>query len=234
MSLLSGLYPEDDLKKYFVRQRCGPQPGMRRVQEDKGTYRCWLYENHGWNHHQTVHDRSEALSWWLGDPWLPNHEFEYSVLADGADLVADERAAGAGAGSDAGWDAARWEEAAAALAFHVVTETGARPHDVGPESTETGARVYHRLRTRHAAAQVYWHEGRSRWDDLRGECPVRTDIAPMLRCVVLAEATVLLARRPHADAYIGVDDAPSGVAAAAAQVLRKFDIPARACHLLVR
>jgi hypothetical protein len=56
----------------------------------------------------------------------------------------------------------------------------------------------------------------------------------MLRCVVLAEATVLLQRRPHADAYIGVDDAPSGVAAQAAQVLRKFDIPGRACHLLVR
>ena len=234
MSLLSGLYPEDDLKAYFLRQRCGPQPGMRRVEEDNGAYRCWLYENHAWNRRQTTRDRNEALSWWLGDPWLPNHQFEYGVLADGTDLVAGGRAAAAGAGSDAGWDAARWEEAAAALSFNVVTETGARPHDVGPESTETGARVYQRLRARHAAAQVYWYEGRSRLDDLRGACPVRTDIAPMLRCVVLAEATVLLRRRPHAGAYIGVDEAPPGVAAEAAQVLRKFDIPGRACHLLVR
>jgi hypothetical protein len=31
MSLLAGLYPEDDLKAYLLRQRCGPQPGMRRV-----------------------------------------------------------------------------------------------------------------------------------------------------------------------------------------------------------
>jgi hypothetical protein len=30
MSLLAGLYPDDDLKAYFIRQRCGPQPGMRR------------------------------------------------------------------------------------------------------------------------------------------------------------------------------------------------------------
>jgi hypothetical protein len=232
MSLLAGLYPEDDLKAYLLRQRCGPQPGMRRVDVVGRAYECWLYEHHAWNRRQTLTDRTGALSWWLGDPWLPNHRFEYGVLADGADFAgpgqnaADDR--------EAGWDAGRWEEAATALAFHIVMETGARPHDVGPKSTETGASVYQRLRSRRAAAQVYWNEGRSRLDDMRGSCPVRTDIAPMLRCVVLAEAAVLLARRPYADAYIEIGDAPAGVAAEAARVLQKFGLPARAYHLLVR
>ena len=31
MSLLAGLYPDDDLRAYLLRLRCGPQPGMRRV-----------------------------------------------------------------------------------------------------------------------------------------------------------------------------------------------------------
>ena len=128
----------------------------------------------------------------------------------------------------------RPEEAATALAFHIVMETGARPHDVGPKSTETGARVYQRLRSRNAAAQVYWSEGRSRLDDLRGSCPIRTDIAPVLRCVVLAEAAVLLARRPHADAYIEIGDAPAGVATEAARIMRTFGLPSPAYHLLVR
>jgi hypothetical protein len=242
MSLLAGLYPDDDLKAYLLRQRCGPQPGMRRVDVVGRAYECWLYEHHGWDRRQTLTDRTGALSWWLGDPWLPNHGFEYGLLADGADFAgaaqnADgDREAGQSApdGWDADWDAGRWEEAATALAFHIVMETGARPHEVGPQSTETGASVYQRLRSRRAAAQVYWSEGRSRLDDLRGSCPVRTDIAPMLRCVVLAEAAVLLARRPHADAYIEIGDAPAGVAAEAARVLRKFGLPARAYHLLVR
>ena len=238
MSLLAGLYPDDDLKAYHLRQRCGPQPGMRRVDVVGRAYECWLYEHHAWNRRQTLTDRTDALSWWLGDPWLPNHRFEYGVLADRADGAdeADFAASGQGAADDraAGWDAGRWEEAATALAFHIVMETGARPHDVGPASTETGASVYQRLRTRNAAAQVYWNEGRSRLDDLRGSCPVRTDIAPMLRCVVLAEAAVLLARRPHAGAYIEIGDAPAGVAAEAARVLQKFGLPARAYDLLVR
>jgi hypothetical protein len=232
MSLLAGLYPDDDLKAYFIRQRCGPQPGMRRVDVVGPGYHCWLYENHAWNRGRTLFDRTEALSWWLGDPWLPNHQFEYGVLADSADLAAS--GPGAADGLDADWGAGRWNEAATALAFHIVMETGARPHDVGPTSTETGARVYQRLRTRNAAAQVYWTEGRSRLDDLRGSCPVRTDIAPMLRCAVLAEAAVLLARRPHADAYIEIGEAPAGVATEAARVLQKFGLPARAYHLLVR
>jgi hypothetical protein len=232
MSLLLGLYPDDDLKAYFTRQRCGPQPGMRRVDEVGSAYQCWQYADHRWNRGRTLNDRTDAVSWWLGDPWLPNHGFEYGVLADASGLAAP--APGAPEGPDADWGPGRWHEAATALAFHIVMETGARPHDVGPASTETGARVYQRLRTRNAAAQVYWNEGRSRLDDLRGSCPVRTDIAPMLRCVVLAEAAVLLARRPHTDAYIDIADAPAGVAAEAARVLRKFEIPAPAYHLLVR
>jgi hypothetical protein len=232
MSLLAGLYPNDALKAYFIRPRCGPQPGMRRVEVADGAYHCWLYENHAWTRGPTLCDRTEALSWWLGDPWLPNHEFAYGVVADGADLALSGQTAGDD--RDADWDARRWEEAATALVFHIVTETGARPHDVGPESTETGARVYQRLRTRNAAAQVYWTEGRSRMDDLRGSCPVRTDVAPMLRCAVLAEAAVLLGRRPHVDAYIELDDAPAGVATEAARLLQKFGLPARAYQLLVR
>ena len=113
----------------------------------------------------------------------------------------------------------RWEEAAAALAFQAATQTGVRPHEVGPDSTETGAVVYRRLRDLRAAAHVYWYEGRSSLDDLRGACPVRSDVSPKLRCVVLAEAIVLLGRRPHVEAYVGIDDAPPGVAAEAAAVL---------------
>ena len=54
MSLLAGLYPDDDLKAYFLRQRCGPQPGMRRVDVVGRAYECWLYEHHGWNRGQTL------------------------------------------------------------------------------------------------------------------------------------------------------------------------------------
>ena len=121
--------------------------------------------------------------------------------------------------------AAQWEEEAAALVFQVTTQTGVRPHEVGPNSTETGAVVYQRLRYRRAAAQIYWYEGRSSQDDLRGACPVRTDVSPMLRCVVLAEASVLLGRRPHVQAYIGIDDAPPGVAAEAAALLQQCGLP---------
>jgi hypothetical protein len=137
MSLLAGLYPDDDLRAYHLRQRCSPQPGMRRVVVVGRAYECWLYEQHAWNRGLTLTDRTEALSWWLGDPWLPNHRFEYGALADGADFAAS----GQDVGDDraAGWDAGRWEEAATALAFHIVMETGARPHDVGPTSTETAA-----------------------------------------------------------------------------------------------
>jgi hypothetical protein len=132
------------------------------------------------------------------------------------------------------WPEARWQEAALALSFHVVMETGARPHDVGPESTETGALVYRRLCDRRAAAQIYWYEGRSSWDDMRASCPLRTDISSVLRCAVLAEAAVLLDRRPHQDAYIGIDSAPAGVAPEAARILGRFGIPSEAYRLLLR
>lgn len=206
--------------------RCGPQPGMRGVVAAEGRYACWLYDDYAWNCRLTLNDRNEALSWWLADPWLPNQQFEYGILADGAELAAETE--------ESPLTVAGWAEIATALAFHVVTHTGVRPHEVGPESTETGALVYRRMRDLRAAAQVYWDEGRSRLDDLRGSCPVRTDIPPILRCVVLAEAAVLLSRRPYVEAYIGIDEAPPGVAADAAGVLKQFDLPRRIYHLLLR
>ena len=222
--LLAGLYSRDDLQRYFKRQRCSPQPGMRCVEQSGRSYICWVYEDHAWNRREVMRDRSQALGWWLGDPWLPNQQFEYGILADQVS-IGDQ---------DDDVPARRWEEAADALVFHAVTQTGVRPHEVGPESSETGAVVYRRLRDRRAAAHIYWYEGHNRLDDLRGACPVRTDVSPKLRCVVLAEAIVLLGRRPHAQAYIGIDDAPPGVAAEAAAVLRQFDLPRSALALLVR
>jgi hypothetical protein len=132
------------------------------------------------------------------------------------------------------WSTRQWEEATLALEFHIVMETGARSHDVGPQSSETAGHVYERLRARDAAAEVYWYEPDrpGRWEDLRASCPVRTDISPVLRCVVLAEAAVILARRPHADAYIGIDFAPRGVGAAAAGILDRFGVPPAARDLL--
>jgi hypothetical protein len=202
---------------------------MRCVEKSARDYICWLYEDYAWNRGVVTRDHAQALEWWLGDPWLPNQQFEYGVLADRVDVgdapapdPHDER------------PPRYWDEAIAALAFQVVAQTGVRPHDVGPDSTETGADVYRRLRDRRAAAQIYWYEGRSSLDDLPGACPVRTDLSPALRCVVLAEAIVLLGRRPHVHAYIGIDDAPPGVAAEAAGVLKPFDLPRSALALLVR
>jgi hypothetical protein len=202
---------------------------MRCVEKSGRIYVCWLYEGYVWNRHEVRRDRAQALEWWLGDPWLPNQQFEYGNLADRVDF----RNALAPDSYDE-LPARRWEEAAAALVFQAAIQTGVRPHEVGPDSTETGAIVYRRLRDRRAAAHIYWYEGRSSLDDLRGACPVRTDVSPKLRCVVLAEATVLLGRRPHVDAYIGVDDAPPGAAAEAAAVLKQFDLPRSALALLVR
>jgi hypothetical protein len=199
---------------------------MRGVVAVEGKYACWLYHDYGWNCMRILNDRNDALSWWLADPWLPNHQFEYGILADGAEL--------SGENEESPLTEAGWAEVQTALAFHVVMHTGVRPHEVSPDSTETGALVYRRMRDRRAAAHVYWYEGRSRLDDLRGSCPVRADIPPMLRCVVLAEAAVLLSRRPHVEAYIGTDEAPLGVAAEAARVLKQFDLPRRTYHLLVR
>ena len=109
------------------------------------------------------------------DPWLPNQQFEYGVLADRADIgyaLACDR-------SDE-LPAHRWEEAAAALAFQAATQTGVRPHEVGPDSTETGAVVYRRLRDLRAAAHVYWYEGRSSWTTCAGRArPERVSEAEM-------------------------------------------------------
>src|SRR5881398_3461967 len=50
---------------------------MRCVEKSARSYVCWLYEGWAWNRHEVVRDRTEALQWWLGDPWLPNQQFEY-------------------------------------------------------------------------------------------------------------------------------------------------------------
>ena len=89
------------------------------------------------------------------------------------------------------------EEAFQHLLFQVALDTGTRPIEVGPESTETGAHVYRRLAGSGAVAEIYWVEGRGWWEDLRGSCPIRTDLPCELRCAALAEAAVLLMRRPH-------------------------------------
>ena len=68
-----------------------------------------------------VRDKAQALQWWLGDPWLPNQQFEYGVLADRADIgpaLACDR-------SDE-LPARRWEEAADALAFQAATQGSGR------------------------------------------------------------------------------------------------------------
>ncbi len=252
-SLLAGLYAPAELHDYLSHLYRDPQPGMRRVDQVPEGFVCWHYADHRWVRCAVFRDRREALSWWLADPWLPTEPFGLAATADAAvfsaetaaDLVSapapesdcapgpepgpPEEVAGA-----AGWSETRWQEAALALSFHVVMETGARPHDVGPESTETGALVYRRLRDRRAAAQIYWYQGRTSWENLRASCPVRTDIPPVLRCVVLAEAAVLLCRRPHLDAYIGIDSAPAGVAPDAARILGNFGLPPEAYRLLLR
>lgn len=81
--LLAGLYAKDDLRRYFQRQRCSPQPGMRCVEKSARDYVCWLYEGYVWNRREVMRDQAQALEWWLGDPWLPNQQFEYGNLADG-------------------------------------------------------------------------------------------------------------------------------------------------------
>jgi hypothetical protein len=117
------------------------------------------------------------------------------------------------------------EQAFQRMLFQVAFETGTRPIEIGPESTETGAHVYQRLVGRDAVAQIYWREGRGWWEDRRGSCPIRCDLPAELRCAALAEAAVLLGRRPHWTGYIYVGAAPSEVMDEAAQLLRSVAAP---------
>jgi hypothetical protein len=117
------------------------------------------------------------------------------------------------------------EEAFQHLLFQVALETGTRPIEVGPESTETAARVYRRLADGAAVAEIYWTEGRGWWEDRRGSCPIRTDLPCELRCAALAEAAVLLMRRPHWSGYISIAAADPDVMDAAAQHLRSVGAP---------
>jgi hypothetical protein len=117
------------------------------------------------------------------------------------------------------------EEAFQHLLFQVALDTGTRPVEIGPDSTETGAYVYRRLADSGAVAEIYWVEGRGWWEDMRGSCPIRTDLPCELRCAALAEAAVLLMRRPHWSGYISVAVAVPGVMDAAAQQLRSVGAP---------
>ena len=126
------------------------------------------------------------------------------------------------------------EEAFQHLLFQVSLDTGTRPIEVGPDSTETGAHVYRRLVDHGAAAQIYWREGRGWWEDLRGSCPIRTDLPAELRCAALAEAAVLLTRRPHWSGYISIGRAEPDVMDAAAQQLRSVQAPPECFGLLTR
>jgi hypothetical protein len=126
------------------------------------------------------------------------------------------------------------EQAFQHLLFEVAFETGTRPIEVGPDSTETGAHVYRRLAEHGAVAQIYWHEGRGWWEDLRGSCPIRTDLPDALRCAALAEAAVLLMRRPHWSDYLHVGLAQPDVVDDAARLLRAAGAPPACFGLLVR
>lgn len=222
--LLSGLYPDTELRRYVKRLVCSPQPAMRRVDHRADGFACSIYQDYAWVVTAVVATETDARVFWLSDPWLPNQLFEWGNVSTMT----------VGSEASTAWTERQWDEALAALSFHVTTETSARPHEIGPESSWTSGRVYQRLLENGAAAQVYWYEGRSRWDDLRGSCPVRTDLPAALRCVVLAEAMVLLQRRPHHEGYVYVDVAPAGVATEAASILKRFDVPARTLDLLVR
>ncbi len=217
--MISPYVSAEELRRYLRRQRCSPQPGMRRATNAPGGFACWVYGERRWRLDSVTTDRRDAVSWWLGDPWLPDQEFAaHEPFADGAPA----------------WTPGQWQTAAEAIGFHIVMQAGVRPHDIGPESTETGAAVYRRMVSTGVAAMIYWTPGRSHIDDLRGHCPVRTDLPDPLRCVVLAEAFVLLGRRPHVHADIKIDDPPPGVADEAAGVLSEFGLPQLAFRLLRR
>jgi len=234
--LISPYVSAESLSRYLQRQRCSPQPGMRRATYTPGGFACWVYREHRWRLDSVTTDRRDAVTWWLGDPWLPDHEFADDSLAVGAvpsasdPLLADEYLAVGGPD----WTPRRWQAAAEAIGFHIVMQTSVRPNDIGPESTETGAAVYRRMVRNGAAAEIYWSRGRSRLDDPRGHCPVRTDLTDPLRCVVLAEAFVLLGRRPHVHADIKIAEPPPGVTGEAARVLTEFGLPQLAFRLLRR
>jgi hypothetical protein len=126
------------------------------------------------------------------------------------------------------------EQAFQQLLFQVALDTGTRPIEVGPDSTETGAHVYRLLADHGAVAQIYWREGRGWWEDLRGSCPIRTDLPVELRCAGLAEAAVLLMRRPYWAGYIQVDVAEPDVMDEAAGHLRSVSAPPECFGLLAR
>ncbi len=241
---ISPYFSVRELNRYLKRQRCSPQPGMRRAVKSRSGFQCWIYEQYEWTLRSVTQDREEAVAWWLGDPWLPEQQLDFSderenqapdsrTLAGMApDLTSEPGQASADASSQE-WTSPRWEAAAAKIAATMPGRTGVRPQTVGPESVGLPAGDYQRLLRDEMAAEIAWTPGRH-GNRPRGRCSVRVDLPDPLRCVVLAEAIVLLGRRPVADARIAIADPPPGVAAEAASVLNEFGLPKQALYLLVR
>jgi hypothetical protein len=244
---ISPYFSVRELNRYLKRQRCSPQPGMRRAVKSRSGFQCWLYEQYEWTLHSVTQDREEAVAWWLGDPWLPEQQFGYldeprsqaesgslesaGAAAEGI-LVAEHRSGTAESGSQE-WTLPRWEAAAANLAAAMAARTGIRPLAVGPESIGPAAGDYQRLLRDEMAGEIAWTPGRHGGRP-RVRCSVRADLPNPLRCVVLAEAIVLLSRRPAADARIAISDPPPGIAAEAASLLNEFGLPKQALYLLLR
>jgi len=72
LRLISPYFPDRELHRYLKHQRCSPEPGMRRAVKAPGGFVCWLYDHFEWQIRSVTDDRHEAVSWWLGDPWLPS------------------------------------------------------------------------------------------------------------------------------------------------------------------
>ena len=229
MNLLAGLYSQDDLRRYFIRQRCSPQPGMRCVEKSARSYICWLYEGYAWN----------------------RREWCVTGLRHGSG-GSGTRGCRTSNSSTVSWptgriSGTRWHATGVMSSLHTAGRKPRPPSRSRPRRRLACVRTrWGRIRPRLARSSTggcgtcgrprmfTGTRAASSLDDLRGACPVRSDVSPKLRCVVLAEAIVLLGRRPHVEAYVGIDDAPPGVAAEAAAVLSQFDLPRSALALLVR
>jgi hypothetical protein len=222
---ISPYFSVRELNRYLKRQRCSPQPGMRRAVKSRSGFQCWVYEQYEWTLRSVTQDREEAVAWWLGDPWLPE---QHGLLDVAEPVEADSGSA------DQEWTPPRWEAVATQISAAIAARTGIRPEPVGPESTGRAAGDYQRLLRDEMAAEIAWTPSRPHGARPRGRCSVRANLPDPLRCVVLAEAMVLLSRRPLVNAQIAIAEPPPGVAAEAASLLDEFDLPKQAKYLLLR
>ena len=72
--LLEPYLSEDQYGRYRVRQSCSPQPAMRRVMRERRQLVCQHYTEYEWVTLHRTDSAQEALTWWLGDPWLPDED----------------------------------------------------------------------------------------------------------------------------------------------------------------